>query len=192
LAGEEKSVNEKVKAAANALVDATDSDVLIYSGDIERPYDDRLLDELFACPVRRKNVILILGTYGGSPDAAYRIARGLQENYSRFTVLLAGRCKSAGTLLIVGAHEIVMTPHAELGPLDVQVGKKDELVGLDSGLTVLDALSQLENKAFNLFEDAMLKIVQSSNGRVTFKTATHIALGSGRQEELLSDELQPA
>ena len=169
-------MNDVIKAAANALADATDSDVLVYCGDIERSYDDKLLDELLTCPARRKNVILILGTYGGSPDAAYRIARSLQENYSRFTVLLAGRCKSAGTLLVVGAHEIVMTPHAELGPLDVQVGKKDELVGLDSGLTVLDALSQLENKAFNLFEDAMLKIVQSSGGRVTFKTATHVAV----------------
>jgi hypothetical protein len=173
---ERGTVNETIRASANVLADATDSDVLVYSGDIERPFDDELLDELLACPVRRKNVILILGTYGGNPDAAYRIARSLQENYSRFTVLLAGRCKSAGTLLVVGAHEIVMTPHAELGPLDVQVGKKDELVGLDSGLTVLDALSQLEKKAFNLFEDAMLKIVQSSGGRVTFKTATHISV----------------
>lgn len=176
MAGEEKSVNDIIKAPANALADATDSDILVYSGDIERPYDDKLLDDLFACPIRRKNVILVLGTYGGNPDAAYRIARSLQESYSRFTVLLAGRCKSAGTLLVVGAHEIVMTPHAELGPLDVQIGKKDELIGLDSGLTVLDALSQLEDKAFNLFEDAMLKIVQNSNGRVTFKTATHIAV----------------
>lgn len=165
-----------IKETANILADATDSDVLVYAGDLERPFDDRLLDMLLSCPVRRKNVSLILSTYGGNPDAAYRIARNLQENYKRFTVLLAGRCKSAGTLLVVGAHEIVMTAHAELGPLDVQVGKKDELVGLDSGLTVLDALSQLENKSFNLFEDAMLKIVQSSGGRVTFKTATHIAV----------------
>lgn len=169
-------MNEMIIGAANALADATDSDVLIYSGDIERPYDDKLLDQLFACTGRRKNCLLILCTFGGNPDAAYRIARSLQDNYTRFSVLLAGRCKSAGTLLVVGAHEIAMTPHAELGPLDVQVGKKDELVGLDSGLTVLDALSQLENKAFTLFEDAMLKIVQSSEGRVTFKTATHIAV----------------
>ena len=68
-----------------------------------------------------------------------------------------------------------MTPHAELGPLDVQLGKKDELVGLDSGLTVLDALSQLESKAFDLFESAMIRILGNSEGRVTFKTATHIA-----------------
>jgi len=169
-------VNDAIRAAANALAEATDSDVLVYSGDIERPYDEKLLDEILAFPAKRKNVTLVLCTFGGNADAAYRIARCFQENYSRFTVLLAGRCKSAGTLLVVGANEIVMTPHAELGPLDVQVGKKDELVGLDSGLTVLDALSQLENKAFTLFEDAMLRIVQSSGGRVTFKTATHIAV----------------
>ena len=176
LSDEGQTLNDPLKAAANALADASDSDVYVYLGDIERPYDDKLLDEILAIPIRRKNAILILGTFGGNPDAAFRIARSLQDNYSRFTVLLAGRCKSAGTLLVVGAHEIVMTPHAELGPLDVQIGKKDELVGLDSGLTVLDALNQLENKAFGLFEDAMLKIVQSSGGRVTFKTATHIAV----------------
>jgi hypothetical protein len=176
LSNEGKTLNDLIKGAANTLAEAMDADILVYSGDLERPSDDNLLDQIFAFPARRKNVILILCTFGGNPDAAYRIARGLQTNYDRFTVLLAGRCKSAGTLLVVGAHEVVMTAHAELGPLDVQVGKKDELVGLDSGLTVLDALSQLENKAFRLFEDAMLKIVQSSGGRVTFKTATHIAV----------------
>jgi hypothetical protein len=174
LGREGKPVKERVVSAANALAEAVDADVLLYTGDIDRPYDDKLLDQLMAFQ-RRKNVILILCTFGGDPDAAYRIARGLQENYSRFVVVLAGHCKSAGTLLVVGAHEIAMTQHAELGPLDVQVGKKDELVGLDSGLTVLDALGQLEGKAFELFENAMLKILGSSGGRVTFKTATHIA-----------------
>jgi len=103
------------------------------------------------------------------------MARGLQDNYSKFTVVLAGRCKSAGTLLVVGAHEIVMTPHAELGPLDIQLGKKDELFELDSGLTVIGALTELENKAFQLFEKAMIRIKVRSEGSVTLKTATHIA-----------------
>jgi hypothetical protein len=76
---------------------------------------------------------------------------------------------------VVGAHEIVMTAHAELGPLDIQLGKKDELFELDSGLTVLDALTELEGKAFELFEKAMIRIKVRSEGRVTFKTATHIA-----------------
>lgn len=174
MAGEEKSLNEQISSAATKLAEATDSDVLLYSGGIDRPYDDKLLD-LLANMNKRTNVILFLCSRGGNPDAAYRMARGLQENYSNFTVILAGRCKSAGTLLVIGAHEIVMTPHAELGPLDIQLGKKDELFELDSGLTVLDALTELESKAFDLFEKAMIRIKVRSEGRVTFKTATHIA-----------------
>lgn len=166
MAGEAKSVNELISAAANKLADATKSDVLLYSGGIDRPYDDKLLD-LVGGMTKRENVILFLCTPGGDANAAYRMARCLQDSYKKFTVVLAGRCKSAGTLLVVGAHEIVMTPHAELGPLDVQIGKKDELFEMDSGLTVLDALTELEEKAFELFEKAMMRIKIRSGGTVT-------------------------
>ena len=165
---------EPIVVAATVFADARDTDVLLYTGDIERGYDDKLLDMLMGMR-RRTNVLLLLCSHGGSPDAAYRIARGLQESYSKFTVLLAGRCKSAGTLLVVGAHEVVMTNHAELGPLDIQLGKKDELFETDSGLTVLNALTELESKAFELFEKTFLRIKFRSGGLVTFKTATHIA-----------------
>lgn len=43
-----------------------------------------------------------------------------------------------------------MTNHAELGPLDVQLGKKDEFFELNSGLTILKALEEIERKAFEL------------------------------------------
>lgn len=164
----------KIATAATKLADATDSDVLLYSGDIERPYDESLLDQCMERK-RRTNVLLLLCTRGGNPDAAYRMARALQEHYEKFTVLLDGRCKSAGTLIAVGAHELVMSEHAELGPLDVQLGKKDELFETASGLTVLNALTELENKAFELFEKTFLRIKIRSDGSVTFKTATHIA-----------------
>jgi hypothetical protein len=167
-------VNEQITPAANQLAEQTNSDILLCSGGIHRPFDDKLLDEL-ATLRKRENVTLLLCTHGGNPDVAYRMARALQDNYKKFTVVLAGRCKSAGTLLVVGAHEIVMTPHAELGPLDIQLGKKDEIFELDSGLTVLDALTELENKAFELFEKAMIRIKVRSEGSVTLKTATHIA-----------------
>ena len=158
-------VNNPVLVAATQFADTDDCDVLLYTGDIDRGYDDMLLDMLMRMR-RRSNVLLLLCSHGGNPDAAYRIARGLQENYTKFTVLLAGCCKSAGTLLVLGA---------ELGPLDIQLRKKDELFETDSGLTVLNALSELESKAFVLFEKTFLKIKLRSGGLVTFKTATHIA-----------------
>ena len=174
IGAEEAFVNDPIADAATKLAEATDTDILLYSGDIQRGYDDKLLDMLGGLR-RRENVLLILCTRGGNPDAAYRMARGLQSNYSKFTVLLAGRCKSAGTLLVLGAHELAMTDHAELGPLDVQLGKKDEIFEMDSGLTVLNALTELESKAFELFESTFLRIKFQSEGSITFKTATHIA-----------------
>ena len=127
LAREDKTLNELITSTATQLAESTNSDILLFSGGIERPYDDRLLD-LLASMKKRENVILFLCTRGGNADAAYRMARGLQQNYKRFTVVVAGRCKSAGTLLVIGAHEIAMTDHAELGPLDVQIGKKRRAV----------------------------------------------------------------
>jgi hypothetical protein len=167
-------VKDDIGIAATKVADATDSDILLYSGDIERPFDDKILD-LCMERKRRKNVLLLLCSRGGNPDAAYRIARGLQDSYEKFTVLLGGRCKSAGTLIAIGAHELVMSDHAELGPLDVQLGKKDELFETASGLTVLKALTELENTAFDLFEKTFLRIKFRSDGSVTFKTAAHIA-----------------
>ena len=167
-------MEDPIGEAATKLANETDTDILLYSGDIERVYDDKFLDLLEGCH-RRKNVLLLLCTNGGSPDAAYRIARALQAAYTKFTVLVAGRCKSAGTLLAMGAHELALTDHAELGPLDVQLGKKDELWETDSGLTVVNSLTELEAKAFELFEKTFMRIKVQSDGRITFKTATQIA-----------------
>ena len=123
-----------------------DSDVVAYIGDISRPYDDHLIRE---CRTRRlrRNVLLILATFGGDAHAAYRIARGFQHFYktvqgpnnqpmdNRFTVFLPGVCKSAGTILTLGADAVIMSDMAELGPIDVQLRKPDEVGERTSGLT---------------------------------------------------------
>lgn len=156
------------------LADENDADILLYNGPIDRPFDAKVIDECRKAK-RRTNVILILCTYGGDPSAGYRIARCLQQKYTKFTIWINGACKSAGTLITVGAHEIVMTDHGEMGPLDVQVGKKDELWETDSGLTVLSAIKALEEKSFDLFESCFLNLKSRSGGRITLKTATEMA-----------------
>jgi hypothetical protein len=118
---------------------------------------------------------MILVTNGGDAHAAYRIARCLQRNYKRVIVFIPGWCKSAGTLLAVGAHELVVSDYGEIGPLDVQLRKTDEILEVTSGLTVLDALDLLQNKARETFENTMLSIKGGSSGSVTFKTASDIA-----------------
>ena len=64
--------------------------------------------------VRPGPVDLVLSTLGGSPTAAARVAAVLAD----YRVLVPARARSAGTLLCLGASELVLTPLAELGPLD--------------------------------------------------------------------------
>lgn len=164
----------KITEVATLLADEIDADILLYNGSIGRPYDSKVIDECRNAK-RRTNVVLILCSYGGDPSAGYRIARCLQQKYTKFTVLIDGSCKSAGTLMTVGAHEIVMSDHGEMGPLDIQIGKKDELWETDSGLTVLSAIEALERKSFDLFESCFLNLKSRSGGRITLRTATEMA-----------------
>jgi hypothetical protein len=62
---------------ANKLAQEKDADIFLYNGDIARHYD-RTLAELCRKQNRRTNLILLLVTQGGDPDAAYRIARCFQ------------------------------------------------------------------------------------------------------------------
>ncbi|MFP1590460.1 hypothetical protein ACLB1M_00220 [Escherichia coli] len=40
----------------------------------------------------------------------------MQHNYEHITVLVVGPCKSAGTLMAVAAHKLVIGDMGELGP----------------------------------------------------------------------------
>ena len=123
---------------------------------------------------------MILVTYGGDADPAYRIAKCLQTKYKKFIFYTSGYCKSAGTLIALGANEIIFSDHGELGPLDVQLNKKDDLF-TQSGYTVMDALAALQDKAFLSFESTFLEIQKRSGGAITGKTAGEFAtnLASG-------------
>ena len=166
--------NKVVSDAATVLANKLGADVLICNSPINSPYDRQLI-KLCVDQDRRENCALFLCTNGGDADVAYRIAKCLQQRYKKLIVYVCGRCKSAGTIIAIGAHEIVMTEVGELGPLDVQLGTKDELWETDSGLTVLAAIETLEAKAFELFESAFINLKSRSGGRITLKTATALA-----------------
>ncbi|MGF1592067.1 MAG: hypothetical protein ACFCUW_02235 [Kiloniellaceae bacterium] len=167
---------DTVAEVANRIAEATDTDILLFNGDIQRPSDIKVIN-LCRNRNRRKNVLLVLVTSGGDADAAYRIARCLQSSYGNFTAFVPGWCKSAGTLLAIGANRLVISEFGELGPLDVQMGKTDELFDYSSGLDLTSAIQTLEETAFRMFEGYMLDIKTHSGNRITFKTASEISVG---------------
>jgi ClpP class serine protease len=65
---------------------------------------------------------VILHTPGGLVLAAEQIARALRDHQGRITVFVPHYAMSGGTLVALAADEIVMDPHAVLGPVDPQLG----------------------------------------------------------------------
>jgi len=66
---------------------------------------------------------LVLHTPGGLVLAATQIARAIRNRKGKVTVLVPHYAMSGGTLIGLAADEIVMSPHAVLGPIDPQVGE---------------------------------------------------------------------
>ncbi|CAN5841646.1 hypothetical protein BH23ACT11_BH23ACT11_23940 [soil metagenome] len=108
---------QKLTSAADIVAERLKADVLLFNGDFyaQTAADEMVIDACMSTP-RRDNVLLILVTNGGDANIAYRVARCLQRSYRDFYVLVPGWCKSAGTLVAIGADEIVMGEHGQLGP----------------------------------------------------------------------------
>jgi Serine dehydrogenase proteinase len=165
----------KFTSLADKIAKRLDADLLFYNAPIERHFDQRVI-ELCNSRRRRKNVALFLITSGGDADAAYRIAACLQNKYAHFSLFVPGYCKSAGTLIALGAHQIIISDHGENGPLDVQLVRKDELLGSESGLTATTSLQTLNKQAFLGFEYFLLQITRKAGLSLSTKTVTDIAV----------------
>lgn len=183
-------VAKMVQQLADAYAHVTDSDIMLYSGGIHRQPSDQFLELVAARTRRRKSVILMLCTSGGDPDAAYRIARCLQQNYTEFTVLVGGWCKSAGTLMVLGANHVVMNHFAELGPLDVQVTKADEVFERSSGLTPTKALETIDGLARRAFQEMFIQL-KFELGLTTHTAAEVSSNMIGNMYDNLLDQIDP-
>jgi hypothetical protein len=112
----------------------------------------------------------MLVTTGGDAHAGYRIVRGLRHHYPKhLAVLVPGLCKSAGTLLAIGARDLIIADRGELGPLDVQVAKRDELFEFGSGLDIMQALGSVQARVLHAFQQYLVDIRLGAG--ITTKTA---------------------
>ena len=151
----------------------TNSDLVIYAGDIRRSGYEKLTQKLEATAPRHGRATLALLTMGGEPDAGFRIARCMRHHYEKVSLLVPEYCKSAGTLIAIGADELVICDRGELGPLDVQINKLDEILESSSGLDIMQALAIMQSEAMNSFRSYLLEL--KSNTPITTKSAADMA-----------------
>ena len=159
---------------ARKISSERDCDIFLYNGEISRHY---VLDfiELIHANKRCAEAVLILVTKGRDPDAGYKISRYIQSRYTTHTVLISGECKSAGTLIAVGAHTLVFARFGELGPLDIQSVRQDNLAERMSGLTVKEALGSLTRDAIRAHGAVFAAIIRDTNAVISIPTAAKAA-----------------
>ena len=170
-------IPEEINKAANAVAESLDAAVFVYSGSIDHKGYGGLLKtmEISAEQPVRRNAVLFLTTYGGHAGQAYRIARLFQTFTDKFYLCVPSQCKSAGTLIALGASEIFVSVASELGPLDVQLRRRDEIGQRRSGMVVRTALDGLAEETFKVFEQVMLRITISSGYSIGFDVASRVA-----------------
>lgn len=161
---------------AKDVSEEQDSDILILSGPINSATWIKMAELLHLKKKKKKNIILILVTPGGDPDAAFRIGRCLQREYNgNVTTYITGWCKSAGTLIALASKKIIMGYLGELGPLDIQIARHDELFESSSGLLVASSLETLETTAVKMFINSLVGIRGQIGRGITTRTASELA-----------------
>lgn len=149
-----------------------DADIYVYSAPIDHEGYGAIVGSFSK---RRPNAILILTTNGGLANSAYKIARFFQSQYDQFSVCIPSVCKSAGTLLALGANRLFMGPFSELGPLDVQLYERDEIFSRKSGLLSHSAFEALHEETFGAYEHTLLSIKRKSGDNISFSVASAVA-----------------
>ena len=82
-------------------------------------------DMMRACELTDPEIPLdiVLHTPGGLVLASLQIAHAIRKRKGKVTVFVPHYAMSGGTLIALAADEIVMSPHAVLGPVDPQLGQ---------------------------------------------------------------------
>lgn len=96
--------------------------LLLGQQDIRAELVDRVFDDLTKRRYASGTLDVIIASSGGDIDAAYNLALLFRRfGKEKLTFIIPRWAKSAATLLACAGDEILMTPVAELGPLDPQI-----------------------------------------------------------------------
>lgn len=165
-----KAPTNDFKNAIDSISKDNEADVLLINAPMEIQCSFEFIDYIRA-RTRRKNVFVILVTSGGDAHSAYRVGRVLQNKYEKIVIFVSGWCKSAGTLLAIAANELIVGDYGELGPIDVQRLKPDEVWQRSSGLTETSSIVSLEMAIWEMYESFLDKLKNMSGGKIGFKAA---------------------
>jgi len=134
-----------------------------------------------------KPIDLILHTPGGLVLAATQIAKALKDHPAETRVIIPHYAMSGGTLIALAADEIIMDPHAVLGPVDPQLGQYPapsiiravEQKSIDKVEDQTLILADVAKKAINQVRDFVYHLLKGKYGEEKAKQLAQV-LTEGR------------
>lgn len=148
-------------------------------------YSVPLFEELIHDADKGQDLHLMLHSPGGDGETAVRLARAAQARCDRLSVIVPDRAKSAGTLLAMGANQILMGPTSDLGPVDPQLQFPDGT--LTSAKNVIDAVAAAEEAVKRTPETYPIHAALLSNVDALMVELARSALG--RTTDLVKEAL---
>jgi hypothetical protein len=128
---------------------------------------------------------LLLDTPGGDGETAIRIVRSAQARCRELTVIVPNQAKSAGTILLMGAHHVLMGPTSDLGPVDPQFPTEK---GLYSAKDLIAAVEHAEQALAANPESYPLQVSLLADFTAVMVEQARSALG--RSEDLVREALR--
>jgi ATP-dependent protease ClpP protease subunit len=135
---------------------------------------------------------VLIHTLGGHIESAFNITKLLRTTAKKINVLIPHKAKSAGTLICLGADNIIMSPISELGPLDTQIRESQDgdAETYKSALNGFKALEQVQKHAFDNLDLAAKMLVSRSGLKMA--EAVKLAIDfSGKTSSCLYNQLNP-
>ena len=118
-----KKIEKQIEEKRKELEKLRKRKCYLFLGDITRSVVEDVFDDL-----RKKysncdgKLDVIVNSGGGDIDAAFNLSMLFRRfGNEELTFIIPRWAKSAATLLVCGGNKILMTPIAELGPLDPQI-----------------------------------------------------------------------
>jgi hypothetical protein len=186
---------ESLVAAGRSFLDASGGDAcLLLAGPLVSPLGSednstenavvRCCRDRFGYPTQPavRTIDVVLDTYGGSLDSAFKTVLFLSRFAERIRVFVPRRAKSAGTLIAIGAQELHMSPFAELGPLDTQIVDPRNPTELVSALDCYQSVDYVRAFGLATLHQALVALAKEMQTGIPLSelvnTAEHLSSGS--------------
>jgi len=141
-------------------------DILVYAADVMKAgpiqigYDDLLPIKDQLANLSGESLDFLIETPGGSGEVAEDIVHLIRQKYQDVAIFIPGMAKSAGTIIVMSADEILMEPGSALGPIDAQLTQRGKTFSAHALLEGMEKIKR-EVEETNTLNRAYIPILQN-------------------------------